>query len=222
MCIAIGVPGGLVLTKFMPIPHAEKLIERAQKGERLNSNERRHCLAFLMATSQMESSEELATLFQVSGRLIRADKKYIREEKAKTIKDDDIALVIADIAMTLERQMRDLERSKYRCTPGTVAYLRHCTAIHEVQLKTVSALQDLGYYPKNLGLMTVEKWNYKATVSRDGSVLTRPIDMEIGDGGQPILDADYEEVGEQRALPPPEENEQDLQGNLFSPPSPMA
>lgn len=197
----------------MAIPHAEKLIEKAQKGERLDSKERRHCLAFLMATSQMESTEQLATLFQVSDRLIRADKKYIREEKARTIKDDDIALVIADIAMTLERQMRDLERSKHHCKPGTVAYLRHCTAIHEVQLKTVSALQDLGYYPKNLGLMTVEKWDYKATVSRDGTIQTRPTDFAL-DESRNILDAEYEEVGVMKSLPAPQE-EVVLQGNLF-------
>jgi len=168
-----------------------------------------------MATGQMESSEELGALFQVSGRLIRADKKYIREEKARTIKDDDIGLVIADIAMTLERQMRDLERSKAKCTLGSVAYLRHCTAIHEVQLKTVSALQDLGYYPKNLGLMTVEKWDYKATVSRDGSIQTRPVDFTVDAAPDQIMDAEYEEVGVMKALPAPEP---DPQANLFADP----
>lgn len=196
----------------MSIPHAEKLIEKANRGERLDSKERRHCLAFLMATSQVESTAELASLFQVSDRLIRADKKYIREEKAKTIKDDDIALVIADIAMTLDKQMRDLERSKAKCTLGTVAYLRHCTAIHEVQLKTVGALQDLGYYPKNLGLMTVEKWDYKATVSRDGTILTRPTDMSI-EAAPDILDVNYEEVGVMKSLPAPEPKPQ---GTLFN------
>ncbi len=157
---------------------------------------------FLIATSQVESTEELANLFKVSDRQIRADKKVIREEKARTIKDDDIGLVIADIALTLDKQMRDLEKSKAKCTLGTVAYLRHCTAIHEVQLKTVSALQDLGYYPKNLGTMTVDKWEYKATVSRDGSILTRPIDYQ-GDSA-PVLEAYYEEVGVQKALPSPD------------------
>lgn len=183
----------------MAIPHAEGLIQRAKNGERLNSKERRYALSFLMATSQEESTEQLATLFQVSGRLIREDKKNIREERAKSIKEDDIGLVIADIAMTLDKQMCDLERSKGKCVPGSIAYMRHCTAIHEMQLKTVSALQDLGYYPKNLGLMTVEKWDYSAIIGKDNTVITRPtatFDAEV----LPILEGEFEQVGDVKQI----------------------
>lgn len=182
----------------MAIPHAEKLIQRAQGGERLNTKDRRHALAFLIATQAAMTNSELGTLFQVSERQIRFDTKYIREEKARLLSEDDIKLVVADIAMTLERQMHDLEKSKLKCKVGTPAFLQHCKAIHEIQLKTVEALQNLGYYPKNLGSMVVEKFEYQAIVTRDGSVANRPVDMQIGDGH--VQEAEFEVVN-QKQLP---------------------
>lgn len=151
------------------IPHAEKLVTRAQNGEKLNADERRHCVAFLMATAPL-NNDEMSSLFQVSVRQIRDDKKHIREEKVKILKEDDIGLVIADIAMSYEKQVNDMEKSKTRCKLGTPAYVSHCKAIFDCRMKMVEALQALGYYPKNLGNMTHESFVYKATMSMDGTV----------------------------------------------------
>lgn len=183
----------------MPIPHAEKLIEQAQGGVRLSAKDRKYCLAFLSATKADMNNNELAALFQVSERQIRFDYKAIREEKAREITQEDISLIIADIAMTLERQMRDLEKSKNKCKAGSVAYLRHCTAIHDMQLKTVSALQDLGYYPKNLGNMTIDKYEYKSIITKDGAVDTRPMILDIDSKDVEFIEA----VGQPLALPEP-------------------
>lgn len=165
------------------IPHAEKLLERAQHGEKLTAPERRHCITFLMATMP-QTNDEMAEMFQVCDRQIRDDKKWIREEKVKTIKEDDIGLVIADIAMSYEKQVNDLERSKKQCKMGTPAYVGHCRAIFDCRMKMVEALQNLGYYPKNLGNMTTQKFIYKATVSVDGAVDTsRALDMKFDEDG---------------------------------------
>lgn len=165
------------------IPQAEKIIERAQSGEKVSAGERRHAVAYVMAGGaiglEKTTNEELATLFSVSERQIRNDKKNIREEKAASITEDDISLVIADIYMTLERQMRDLERSKKACKVGSATYLRHCQVIHELQLKSVAALQELGYYPKNLGQMTVNKYDYVAVITPDGRLESRPANLLI-------------------------------------------
>jgi hypothetical protein len=59
----------------------------------------------------------------------------------------------------------------------------------------------LGFYPKNLGNMTVEKFEYKAIVSKDGSVDTRPVNLVLP-GDEPeepeVKEADF------KMLPPPE------------------
>jgi hypothetical protein len=163
------------------IPHADKLIEQAQKGQRLNSKERRHCVAYLMSTQPATTNVANADLFQVSERQIRLDKKYIREDRAKLIREDDIGLVIADIAMSFETQVRDMEASKQKCKRGTRVFLEHCRVIFDTQIKKVNALQALGFYPRNLGNIVVEKFDYRAVVSKDGSVNTRAVDMIFDD-----------------------------------------
>ena len=181
----------------MPTPHAEGIIQKAKDGVKPSPRDRKYAVSYLMATSPDDTNVELARMFQVSERQIRDDKKEVRQRNAKNIKEEDISLVIADIAMTLERQMVDLERSKKKCEVGSVAYLRHCAAIHEMQLKSVAALQELGYYPKNLGSMVVRRFEYTATVHKDGSLETRPTDFQV-------MDAEYEQVGEPaKALPAP-------------------
>jgi NACalpha-BTF3-like transcription factor len=186
------------------IPHAEKLIEKAQKGEKLTTAERRHCVAFLMATERPTNSN-MGNLFKVSERQIRLDKEHIRKERAKEITEEDISLVISDIAMVFETQIRDIERSKKKCKMGGRAYLEHCKTIFKSQLEKVKALQDLGYYPKNLGQMTVEKYEYKAIVSKDGSVETRPTELTFED-----VEVVEQQPAEQKALPAPEYLDRDV------------
>lgn len=184
----------------MPAHHAEKLIELSKKGQKLSAKDRRHCVAYYMGMSSGLTNNELGELFQVSERMIRIDKKTVKEERVKLLKEEDIGLVIADIALTLERQMRDIETSKAKCSMGTIPYLKHCEAIHAIQLRTVKALQELGHYPKNLGNLIIEKFEYRADVSKDGSVLTRPVNMEFED-------AEFTEVQTVQAqLPAPVED----------------
>lgn len=184
---------------------AEKLIGRALSGERLSSSERRHCVAYKLATDPTMTKVEMGRLFQVSEGMIRQDILKIRQDKAKSIREDDIGLVIADIAYTFERQVEDLEKSKTKCDLGTRTYLEHCRALAKMQVERIELLQGIGYYPKNLGNMTVQKFEYRAVVGRDGSVDTRPSDLQLDEGGK-ILDAEYEDV---KLLPAPEETHGD-------------
>jgi hypothetical protein len=176
----------------MALPHAEKLIERARQGERLPSKERQHCVSFLMATQPSATNVELGILFGVSERQIRQDKDKIRRDRAKLLKEDDIGLVIADIAMSFDNQVRDIEASKRKCKYGSRTFLEHCKAIFKLQMDKVVALQNLGYYPKNLGQMTVEKFEYTAIVSPDGSASSLPTKLMIEDGS--IQEAEYEVI----------------------------
>jgi hypothetical protein len=179
----------------MAIPNAEKMMERAQRGERLTSTERRHCVAYLMATQPDVTNVALGELFGTTEKTIRGDKLKIREDKARSIKEDDIGLVIADIAINFDRQVRDIEASKRKADPGSRTYLEHCKAIFNLELERVKALQDLGWYPKNLGNMTQEHFVYKAFVTQGGAVDTRRVDN--GD----VIDVEPVDVVKQLSAP---------------------
>jgi hypothetical protein len=159
------------------IPATQRLLEESD-GRKLTTSERRQCVAYLMATSPDTTNDEMAARFQVSDRTIRMDKKHIRGEKAKLIKEDDIGLVIADILIDYERLINDIEKSSRAAKPGSATYLNHKTAQMDMRLKTTKALQDLGYLPKNLGTMSVDRFEYRAEVDKStGQVTTRPVSL---------------------------------------------
>lgn len=191
----------------MAAPTAERLIDDAKRGVKLSAKERRHCISYLMATGADVGSTALAEVFSVTDRTIRDDKIHIRKQKAELIKEDDIGLVIADIVMCFDNQVRDIEQSKTKCRKGERTYLEHCKTIFDLQLKKVKALQELGYYPRNLGNLTVERFDYKAVVGKDGSVETRPEnlpDSVFNDDN--VQDAEFEDV-EPKQIAPPESAE---------------
>jgi hypothetical protein len=178
------------------IPVTQKLLEESSK-RKLTTKERRQCVVYLKTTIPDTTNTELAERFGVTERTIRQDLQAFRKEKAQFIKEDDVGLIIADIALDYERQIRDIERSKQKAPLGSLRYLQHCTNAMDLRLKCVKALQDLGYYPKNLGQMTVQKFDFKAIVNKDGSVDVMKREQLIADHRKDvdegnILDADYD------------------------------
>lgn len=200
----------------MGFPTAEQLLKQAANGERLTAAQRRHVVGFLMATQPEVTNREMSATFQVDERMIRFDKAAIREQKAKLITQDDISLVIADIRLAYERFVVEIRRSMKAkgCIVGSPNYLNHLKAEMEMELKVVEALQNLGYYPKNLGNMTVEKYEFKSVVRKDGSVETRRADLfdantlpQSDREKRMVLDAEYLDVPQ---LPAAKENGQDI------------
>jgi DeoR/GlpR family transcriptional regulator of sugar metabolism len=159
------------------IPVTQRLIEESNT-RKLATKERRQAVVFIRSTNPEVTNTEMAEQFGVSERTIRQDLQAFRREKAQFIKDDDVGLIIADIALDYERQLRDIERSKAKAKIGSLTFLKHCTDAMELRFKCVKALQDLGYYPKNLGNMTVQKFDFKAIVNKlDGSVTVHNRDL---------------------------------------------
>jgi len=165
----------------MPVPvvHAEQLLKAATKGEKLTTDQRRYAVGYLMATQPEVAVIDMAQTFGVSERTIREDRLIIRRQVADVVRQDDIGLVIADIRLTYERLVDELAKSKKKCEAGTRVYLDHLRAEWDMQKEVIEALQSLGYYPKNLGNMTSTKYEFKAHVTKDGSVDVRPVDMVI-------------------------------------------
>jgi hypothetical protein len=155
---------------------SEELLLKAQSGEKLEVDERRDAIAFIMATQPGTSNADMARLFGLSEGMIRKDKDVVRKRASEDISKEDVGLVIGDIRRTYERFISDIEKSLKRCEPGTKTYLDYQKALVDYQLKIVDALQSLGHYPKNLGTMATSKFVFKATVQKDGSIETKAID----------------------------------------------
>jgi hypothetical protein len=161
----------------MAILEVNRLLEQAQAGTKLNTADRRRVVGWLLATQPNVTNTDMAGWFSVSEGSIRKDRMVIRQDMAKEVKEDDIGLVIADILFDFKRQIADIEKSKAKANIGTNTYLAHCQAAMDLRLKTVKALQDLGYLPKNLGNATVERFEYAAIVVAGDTVDTRPLDL---------------------------------------------
>jgi hypothetical protein len=178
---------------------AQQILTRADGGEKVSAQDRRHALVYLKATQPQLSIDELSQMFHVSSRMISEDRVIIREEKAKVLKDElskDLGLVIADIAMDFEKQVSDLEKSKGKAKLGSKPYIDHCNSIFNLRMKMIECYQNIGYLPKNLGAMTVEKFEYRATVSLDGSVNTRQVEQfdEKAEAARAALNAEFIDV----------------------------
>ena len=162
--------------------HAEDLIRDAQTGRQLKSTERQHCVAYLMTHQADLTNNELAAMFGVSEKQIRQDLQKIRRDKARRLKEDDLKLVIADIVINFERQVKDIEKSKTKAKPGSRDFLEHCKAIFNLEAQKVKLLQDLGFYPKDLGKMTVAKFEFQASIdSTTGAIVSHMVGDEDGD-----------------------------------------
>jgi hypothetical protein len=178
----------------MSIPNSEELLKSARKGIRLGTKDRRTCITYLTATKPELTNASLADLFQVSERQIRDDKTRNRRQRADIIKNEDPGLVIADIATCYDKQIVDMEASKSQCKMGSLTYLAHCKAIFNAQLLKVKALQDLGYYPKNLGNMVIEKFEFTSTVASDTQLKARKVNMNFDDEDGQAVEATYSVV----------------------------
>lgn len=155
----------------------ERLLEDAKAGIKLEVDDRRRVIRYLMVVNPENTNIDLASTFQVSESMIRKDKATIRQEIADDLRKDDVGLVIADIEFNFRRQLRGLEASKAKCHLGSTEYRLHCQAILDIELRKTKMFQDLGYLPKNLGNLTTESYEYAAVLIKDGSVESRPMNL---------------------------------------------
>lgn len=172
----------------MAILTTERILEDARNGVKLDVEDRRRAIRYMMVVNPENSNVDLAELFQITEGMIRKDKAAIRQEIADDLRKDDVGLVVADIEFNFRRQLRDLEASKAKCGHGTTEYRLHCMAILDIELKKTKMFQDLGYLPKNLGNLTTENYEYAAVLIKDGSVESRPMNLFDADTQQKIKD----------------------------------
>ena len=171
-----------LLPVVSPFPtRSEQLVLRAellyrQGGEdKLEAEDRRDALTYLMLMRPDLTLLELGRIFKVNEKTIRTDKDLIRKRISEEITDKDVSIVVSDLMRGHELRMNDLAKSKKKCTLGTPAYLNHIRFEQEAAFKIVELLQSLGVYPKNLGNLTKTEFVYKAHVAKGGGVSTTQI-----------------------------------------------
>lgn len=155
----------------------ERLLQRAESGERLNAEDRRSCIGYLMIAKPHLSNVSLASKFSVSESCIRKDKATIDGQRSREVFEEDAQLVIYRVIDHLDRQVSSLEESKDKCKKGSRDYVLHCKAIAELSEKRLRILQDLGYVPTNIGANQTQQYEYAAIVLKGDQVETRRIEQ---------------------------------------------
>jgi hypothetical protein len=171
------MPDAIVKSAILPglpavLSRSEALILSAEKGEKLDADARRDCVAYLTVVRPDLSNMELSRFFQCSEGLIRRDKETNRKRMAEDLGADDITLVINDIRRTYETVSLELQKSLKDCANGTMTKLNHLKLQMEFQAKYIESLQSLGFLPKNLGNLTKTQFIFKAHVAKGGGVNT--------------------------------------------------
>lgn len=160
----------------MPMIQAEQWLADARNGISLETDHRRHVISYLTAVEELTIAQ-LAQLFNVHERTISNDRMAIRKLLAENIKEEDVSLILADIRLQFETNLRDIGRSKAKCKMGTRTYLDHCNAAFKMQMDYMRGFQDLGVFPKELGSVTVNKFEFQATVGLTADANPRPVKM---------------------------------------------
>jgi hypothetical protein len=176
-------------SELLPILNAfptrsETLVLRAEAlfnlggEERLDAEERRDALQYLLLMRPDLNLIELGRYFKVTEKVIRSDKDIIRKRISEEVTDKDISVVVSDIMRGQELLRTDLARSKKKCALGTPTYVNHLKFEQECEHKYIELLQSLGVYPKNLGNITRTEFIYKAHVAKGGGVSVSTIQSD--------------------------------------------
>jgi hypothetical protein len=157
---------------------AKELWTRAQNGEKIATKERRHVLEWLQVMGDTSyTNVDLGKIFGVTERMIRVDRKKVREDAVKALSENkDINFVIADIFQDFEKQRADLERNKKHARDGSPTYNQACKMIFEMRVQMLKLLQDFGWLPKNIAASHTASYVHIAVVNTsDQTVATETI-----------------------------------------------
>lgn len=153
----------------------ERLVEMAEGGEKLSSEDRRRALAYLKVARPELSKVDLAEMFSVSESQIRKDLRIIVEETTDELRDQDPSDIIAEAVVTIRRQVTDLEGAKKSAKKGSREFLQCCVSISDIQFKLLKSLQDVGYLPKDASKMAQQLYEYAAVVLKGDNVDSKPL-----------------------------------------------
>src|SRR5437868_452043 len=85
--------------------------EETQMTTKTTPEERRLAITTSMLTNRLNNAE-LAEELHVTERTITRDRAALRKQIAETIRAEDVGLVLADIHLAFNRNMKQIEESK--------------------------------------------------------------------------------------------------------------
>lgn len=111
-------------------------------------------------------------------------------KKIKEAAGDTIA-VLARLQLSYEGRIAQMERDMRKSKAGSKTRLDYLRALGREEREHTELLQSLGYFPKNLGLQTVQRYEFKAAVG---------LDVGLGTQRHPTLDAQFRDFPADRTL----------------------
>lgn len=155
----------------------ERLIQKAEGGERLSADDRRQCIAYLHFSHNHLTNGALAEKFGVSESQIRKDKKIIEANRAKETFETDVSLVVYRVAEIIDIELKSLAASKSKARLGTRDYVLHSKATVEMALSKLQMLVDMGFVQREIPGGSGKKFDYAAIVLKGDQIDTRPVEM---------------------------------------------
>jgi hypothetical protein len=185
-------------------PVAEQYIALAKSGEKLDADQRRHAITYLLAKGDGYTNVEFGQMFDVDEKTIRRDMVLIKTAQVEDVRETtDVKLVIADLCAARDRALVEIDKMKKKMRDSgkdmTPLFARLIQMPVEVHLKVTQALQDMGWVPKTLGTMT-HRHHFRAVVNK-GVAETRRVDLfdDIRDG-ETLEDSLKRQASAQKAL----------------------
>jgi hypothetical protein len=153
----------------------ERLIQKAEAGEKLSVEDRRCCIEYLDLSQPHLTNGQLAEKFGVNESMIRKDKKVIESKKVQETFDTDVSLAVFKATHNIDQQIRALETSRAKSKPGTREFVMHCQAIANMAEKKLKILVDMGYVVKEVAGGKTTAFEYAAIVRKGDNIDTRPV-----------------------------------------------
>lgn len=163
---------------------AEQLIQRVLRGEKLNTEERRYVVDYVVRNHPHVSNSQMARWLNVDEGTIRYDIKKTKTERLDQVKEDtNLNLIIADLLAARDRVLRNLAKAMKKMEDqqniDNKTYATLNAQYLKVYLDVTEKLQGMGVLPKNLGSLAVKQVIYKSVVqTKSGAVQTNQVDFD--------------------------------------------
>lgn len=159
---------------------AKDLILKAQNGEKLDAESRRHAIAFLLVTQPDMGPSAMADIFGVTESLIRYDKKKLREIMVDELREEsEIKYIVSDIVQDFRKVYKNVETAMSSAGAGTAEYLRYNQVLFDLRLKMVKSMQELGWLPKGEQDTTKEEYVFEVNVGNDGRITSQKVQGKV-------------------------------------------
>jgi hypothetical protein len=160
----------------MALIGSKELLARAEAGERLSTEDRRHVVAWFQVTQPELNNTALAEKLGVAPTTIQLDKRKLREIMVDELREEsEVKFIVADIMQDFRKVYRNVEQGLLASVPGTAEYLRYNQVLFDLRMKMAKSFQDLGWLPKGDQDTSKEEYTFEVSVGEDGRITSQKV-----------------------------------------------